>query len=223
MLIHAKSKWPQEISANLWPYAMRMANEANVTPNMNDKHRRSPMELFENTRVASNPKHWQHFGCPTYVLDVKLQSGKPFHKWGQRSKLGIYLGQSPQHARSVGLVVNVHTGLTSPPFHIKLDMAFDTISQVHEGETKHTSLWRLKAGFLTSEKTSRATKSSKECANKAKRPETVTLPTRQQVQDISFLPEGGTSSRGLQRLIRAILNLDVNFKKVTVHEVLERV
>jgi hypothetical protein len=51
MLIHAKSKWPQEISANLWPYAMRMANEANnVTPNMNDKHRRSPMELFLQTR-----------------------------------------------------------------------------------------------------------------------------------------------------------------------------
>jgi hypothetical protein len=84
MLIHAKSKWPQEMSANLWPYAMQMANEANnVTPNMNDKHRHSPMELFANTRVASNPKHWQHFGCPTYVLDAKLQSGKPFHKWGQ--------------------------------------------------------------------------------------------------------------------------------------------
>jgi hypothetical protein len=47
-------------------------------------------------------------------------------------------------------------------------MAFDTIPQVYEGEMKHTSLWQLKAGFLTSEKTSsRATKSSKECANKA--------------------------------------------------------
>jgi hypothetical protein len=52
-------------------------------------------------------------------------------------------------------------------------MAFDTIPQVYEGEMKHTSLWQLKAGFLTSKKTSsRATKSSKECANKAIRPET---------------------------------------------------
>jgi hypothetical protein len=83
MLIHAKSKWPQEISANLWPYVMRMANEANnITPNVNDKHHHSPMEIFVNTSVASNPKHWQHFGCPTYVLDAKLQSRKPFHKWG---------------------------------------------------------------------------------------------------------------------------------------------
>jgi hypothetical protein len=40
-------------------------------------------------------------------------------------------------------------------FHIKLDTAFDTIPQVYDGETKHTSLWQLKAGFLTSEKTSR--------------------------------------------------------------------
>jgi hypothetical protein len=72
-------------------------------------------------------------------------------------------------------------------------MAFDTIPQVYEGEMKHASLWQLKAGFLTSKKTSRATKSSKECANKAKRLETVTLPTTQQVQDISFSPEGGIS------------------------------
>jgi hypothetical protein len=92
----------------------------------------------------------------------------------------------------VGLVLNVHTGLTSLQFQIKLDMAFDTIPHVYEGKTKHTSLWQLKAGFLTSEKTSRATK-LKECANKAKQTETVTPPTTQQVQDISFLPEGDTS------------------------------
>jgi hypothetical protein len=92
----------------------------------------------------------------------------------------------------VGLVLNVHTGLTSPQFHIKLDTAFDTIPQVYEGETKHTSLWQLKAGFLTSEKTSRATK-LKERANKAKQTETVTLPTTQQVQDVSFSLEGDTS------------------------------
>jgi hypothetical protein len=91
----------------------------------------------------------------------------------------------------VGLVLNVHTGLTSPQFHIKLDTAFDTIPQVYKDETKHTSLWQLKAGYLTSEKTSRATK-SKERVNKAQQPETVTPPTTQQVQNISFSPEGDT-------------------------------
>jgi hypothetical protein len=70
-------------------------------------------------------------------------------------------------------------------------MAFNTISQVYEDEMKHTSLWQLKAGFLTSKKTSRATK-LKERANKAQQPETVTPPTAQQVQDISFSPEGDT-------------------------------
>jgi hypothetical protein len=71
-------------------------------------------------------------------------------------------------------------------------MAFDTIPQVYEGKMKHISLWQLKAGFLTSEKTLRATK-LKEHANKAKQTETVTPPTTQQVQDISFSPEGDTS------------------------------
>jgi hypothetical protein len=45
---------------------------------------------------------------------------------------------------------------------------------------------------LTSEETLRATK-SKERTNKAKQTETVTPPTTQQVQDISFSPEGDTS------------------------------
>jgi hypothetical protein len=28
MLIHANRRWPQAITANLWPYALRMANDA---------------------------------------------------------------------------------------------------------------------------------------------------------------------------------------------------
>jgi hypothetical protein len=189
MLIHAKNKWPQEISANLWPYALRVANEANnVTPNMNDKHRRSPLELFANTRVASNPKHWQHFGCPVYVLDEKLQSGSIFHKWKQRSRLGIYLGRSPQHARSVALVLNVHTGLVSPQFHVKLDTAFDTISQIYQGETKHLSLWQLKAGFLASKTIPQS---------KGQQPEPVLPQNVQQQQQVPFSSEG--ESQPVQR------------------------
>lgn len=183
MLIHAKSKWPQEISANLWPYAMRTANEANnITPNMNDKRRRSPMELFANTRVASNPKHWQHFGCPVYVLSEELQSGKFYHKWKQRSRVGIYLGRSPHHARSVALVLNVHTGLVSPQFHVKLDTAFDTISQIYQGETKHLSLWQLKAGFLSSK-----------TIPKGQKAKTESVPPSQPVrhQQTPFSREGG--------------------------------
>jgi hypothetical protein len=36
-LIHANRRWPKAISANLWPYAVRYANDcSNSTPNMQD-------------------------------------------------------------------------------------------------------------------------------------------------------------------------------------------
>jgi hypothetical protein len=73
LLLHAKRKWPQEISANLWPYTLCMANNLiNTTPNLQDRLKRSPNELMSGTRVTSNPKHWKHFGCPAYVLDAAL-------------------------------------------------------------------------------------------------------------------------------------------------------
>ena len=40
---------------------------------------------------------WKTFGCPVYVLDESLQTGKPFNKWKQRARVGIYLGQPPIH------------------------------------------------------------------------------------------------------------------------------
>jgi transposase InsO family protein len=91
MLIHAHRRWPSAITANLWPYAIRMANDAiNATPNLKDKEGRTPLEVFANTQVASNPKHWHHFGCPVYVLDDALQSSAQiFHKWKERSRVGV--------------------------------------------------------------------------------------------------------------------------------------
>lgn len=153
-LAHAKRQWPQEISVNLWPYALRIANDANnATPNLADKPAyRSPAELFFSTKVTTNAKRWQHFGCPVYVLDKQLQASKPLHKWTERSRVGIYLGRSPQHSRSVALVLDIKTGLVSPQFHVKMDTAFDTIRQLYregDGASNHSSLWQIKAGFVT--------------------------------------------------------------------------
>ena len=58
MLIHANKRWKTTITTNLWPYAIRMANEVlNNTPSMQDKARRSPLQIFTNKTVAVNPKH----------------------------------------------------------------------------------------------------------------------------------------------------------------------
>ena len=148
MLTHANARWSETITANLWPYAIRNASEAiNHTPSFQDADRRSPIELFSNSKVATNPKHWKPFGCPTYVLSNELQGNRPFHKWARRSKAGIYLGRSPQHGRNVALVMDRETALVSPQFHIAYDATFDTVKGI-----KNKSSWQLRAGFVTSQK-----------------------------------------------------------------------
>ena len=77
MLIHATKRWPEAINAHLWPYAMRMACDSiNSTPWPSHPNSRTPQQIFSNTLVEENPKHWFHFGCPAYVLDENLQQGR---------------------------------------------------------------------------------------------------------------------------------------------------
>ena len=147
MLIHAAHRWPECITANLWPYALRMASESiNNCPSLQDSKHRSPLQIFTNSKVAMNPKHFQTFGCPVYVLDNALQQHAPFHKWKERSRVGIYLGTSPSHGRNVALVLNRQTGLVSPQFHVKCDPSFHSVMQ-----SKFTSKWQERAGFKDSE------------------------------------------------------------------------
>ena len=161
MLIHASSRWRDSVTANLWPYAIRNANEAvNNTPSFQDRDRRTPIDIFAGTKVSSNPKHWKPFGSPTYVLENELQGQRPFHKWRHRSKPGIYLGKSPQHGRSVSLVLSRETGLVSPQFHVAFDPTFDTVKDVTA-----KSMWQIRAGFVAqreSDSTGRKSKPAKD-------------------------------------------------------------
>lgn len=132
---------------SLWPYAIREVNNAlNNTPNMQDPHRRSPKELFSGSPVSPNLKHMHPFGAPTYVLAAPLQKNEPYGKWKERSRRGVYLGQSPNHASSVALVLDLYTGLVSPQFHVKVDHGFET---VQDDNSKYT--WLTKAGFTNPE------------------------------------------------------------------------
>ena len=79
--------------------------------------------------VNINKKHWKPFSCPVYVLDESLQTGKPFNKWKQHARVGIYLGQSPIDNQNVALVLNRNTGHVSPQFHVKFDSSFHSIQQ----------------------------------------------------------------------------------------------
>ena len=143
MLIHAAKRWPAAITANLWPYALRAANDAlNEVPNPKHFTKLAPLNLFSRNKVSTNAKHWKPFGCPVYVLGSELQEGKPHHKWRERSRVGIHLGRSPQHNKNVALVMNRTNGLVSPQFHVTFDATFNTVKQ-----DNHDSTWQIKAGF----------------------------------------------------------------------------
>lgn len=147
-LIHAQRRWPAAITANLWPYALRLSCESgNELPKIGNKDGKTPAQLFSGSNVLMNPKHWQPFGCPTYVLLPNLQSAGGIHgKWEARSRVGVYLGRSPQHARSVALVLSIETGHVSPQFHVRFDPTFRTVSTTH-GDPTVNSQWQYKCGF----------------------------------------------------------------------------
>jgi histone deacetylase 1/2 len=126
MLLHAKQRWPAAIETYLWPYALRMASDVlRYVPRFDGK---IPMTLFSNADVAPAKRHFHPFGCPVYVLDNEMQQGKGYskRKWSERSRVGLYLGPSPQHARSVHLVLNLETGFVSPQYHVSFDDHFET-------------------------------------------------------------------------------------------------
>ena len=115
----------------------------NVSPSMQDPKRQSPLQIFTRSNVDINKKHYKPFGCPVYVLDKKLQSGKKIEKWKERSKVGIYVGQSPLHNKDVALVLSRFTGYVSPQFHVAIDPGFYTLKQENL-----RSFWQQKTHFV---------------------------------------------------------------------------
>ena len=133
---------------NLWPYAMRHANDvANATPRKGQEF--SPLELFSGVQIAPKLRHFHAFGCPTYMLDNALQSGQGAPKWKECSRLGVYLGPSPNHARSIALVLNPRTGHVSPQFHVKFDDFFKTVQAKATDLDAPDPKWKYLSGFAT--------------------------------------------------------------------------
>ncbi len=92
------------------------------------------------------PKTQHPFGCPVYVLDASLQSGKGKPKWSEQSRLGVYLGYSPKYASYVALVLDLKTGHVSPQFHVVFDDKFDCMKK----DANFASLWQAKADLPNS-------------------------------------------------------------------------
>jgi hypothetical protein len=96
MLMHTEAKWPDVISAKLWPHALRKANEAlNATPNkVTGAVANQP---FAWSKASTVLRHYHLYGGQTYILDNTLAAEKSIPKWHKHARLGVYLGRSLNH------------------------------------------------------------------------------------------------------------------------------
>ena len=127
MMIHAALRWPDQNEKDLWPLALDHAVYLhNHTPRQDTGL--CPEELWtRSTSSHSALTHARVWGCPAYVLDPRLQDGKKITKWEPRSRRGQYVGASPLHASSVGVIWNLRTNNLSPQFHVVYDDFFETV------------------------------------------------------------------------------------------------
>jgi len=126
ILLHAKRKWRGVAATALWPYATQAIIERHNRLSL-DEDGRSLIEKFSNIVDNIDPTDFHTWGCPVFILDAANQGSIGTSKWEPRSHIGIYLGNSPCHAGSVALVLNLCTGHVSPQFHVVFDDEFSTI------------------------------------------------------------------------------------------------
>ena len=138
-ILDAKMRWSRAITTELWPYALRHCNYAHMqTPHRSGKHGgRSPLEIFLEAQVQPNVKHFHPYDV-LFTFYTKT--------WLPRSRCGIYFGFSPNHSRSVALILNPQTGLVSPQFHVKFDDLFETTDYPQNTQLDPAE-WQHKTGF----------------------------------------------------------------------------
>jgi hypothetical protein len=150
ILLYAEHYWPDAICTSLWPSVMRTACQVfNDTPTLKGNQKdKTPEEVYSGTSISVEVHHHRTFGCPAYVTANEIQSGKSLPTWMSRSRVGINIGISPTHARSVSLVVlSLKTGLASPQFHVKHDDLFETMDTRAGRFSLPRSKWQGLAGL----------------------------------------------------------------------------
>ena len=140
MLLHTLMKWSSMSLVHLWPYGLRMANEIYNT--MLTKHTNiSLVKKFSAAEVCPKLKPHHAFSCPIYLLDNHLKAQQSLPKWQSRAWLGVDLGPSPSHVRSISLVLNLRTGHVSPQFHVNM-MISSKLSQISRKIMTHLKQFR---------------------------------------------------------------------------------
>ena len=145
LILHAQQRWPEVISTLLWPFSWSAAEYQ--YNNLRFKDGKSPMQNYTNyTCSRLNIVDHYTWGSPTYVLTSKAQQGV-LPQWDTRSRLGVYLGQSPIHASTVALVLNLKSLHVSPQFHVIFDDDFSTVDFINNGEILSNWKQLVKASY----------------------------------------------------------------------------
>lgn len=127
--------WPETADLALWPFALSYAIYLwNHMPK--DNNSLAPIELFSRVKLPeyTSLQRAHVWGCPTYVLDARLQDSKKIPKWEPRSRRGKFLGFSTEHSSTVGLILNLSTGSVSPQWHVVFDDTYSTVHSVDSQE-----------------------------------------------------------------------------------------
>jgi hypothetical protein len=128
MILHSSIHWKDEIDALLWPQAVTYAGHIY---NNTTKNGVCPADIFTGSAVPRHRLVDLHvWGCPLYVLNPKIQQGKKLPRWEPRSKRGMFLGLSQQHASEVTLVLNLGTGSITTQFYVVFDDLFTTVPSI---------------------------------------------------------------------------------------------
>ena len=129
-MIHTNRRWEKAVTANIQLYGLLMANKVmNETPSFQNPDKKIPQAVFSGPQVEPNFKHWKTSRLLVYVLGSALEATKPHHKWSERSRVRVYLGNFSIHSNNVVLVLSLNTGPVSPQFYVKFDTQYQTVEQ----------------------------------------------------------------------------------------------
>jgi Reverse transcriptase (RNA-dependent DNA polymerase) len=140
MMIHAKLRWPEAITPDLWPMAVDYAVTIyNSGPRDNNT---CPLDILLRTIVPRSRLLDLHvWGCPAWTLHPKLQEGGKIPKWDSRAREAVFMGLSKRHASTVPLVLNRTTKRITAQFHVVFDDWFATVASLSEDESLDPRVW----------------------------------------------------------------------------------
>ena len=145
-VMHDQQRWYNAIISNLWQFSLKMANDVHQSmPSLKDSI--SPLEKFSQFAVRPKISSLRHFGCPVYVVENTLATGKSLPKREDCAQVGIYLGPSSLNAWSVAIMLSLTTGLVSPQFHVVFDDHFQMVRKNVPGSLYFKLEWQRLAGF----------------------------------------------------------------------------